>query len=71
MHLPDGIEDSLLADCSGTKVSPHLSRLRKVLRLRLAPGRDQHYFDDGGAQRHKRYRVPLEAQAIRFIAPAG
>ena len=67
MHVPGQIEDSLRTDCSGAKISPHLSRLRRALRDSLAPGRDALYFSDGGTARHKRYSVPLPPDAIRFI----
>jgi CRISPR-associated protein (TIGR02584 family) len=67
MHLPSQAEDSLRRDCSGTKISPHLSRLRRLLRDNLSPGRDVLYFSDGGTARHKRYSVPLTPAAIRIV----
>ena len=67
MHLPSQAEASLRRDCSGTKVSPHLSRLRRLLRDNLSPGRDVLYFSDGGTARHKRYSVPLKPAAIRIV----
>jgi CRISPR-associated protein (TIGR02584 family) len=70
MHVPDKIEDSLLRDCSGSKVSPMVSRLRAALARSLAPGRLTLYFDDGGTHRHKRYGVPLGPGEMEII-PRG
>jgi CRISPR-associated protein (TIGR02584 family) len=70
MHVDSAVEASLRRDCAGNKISPHVSRLRTQLREQLAPGRDALYFDDGGAHRHKRYRVPLPPEAIEIV-PAG
>jgi len=69
MLVPDKIEASLLKDCSGSKVSPMVSRLRAALARGLAPGRMGLYFDDGGTHRHKRYAVPLGPAAIELVAP--
>jgi len=69
MHMPNQFEDSLRQDCSGSKVSPHLSRLRSVLREALPPGRDALYFDDGAPQRPKRYRIPLAPESITVVLP--
>jgi CRISPR-associated protein (TIGR02584 family) len=66
MHIPLAFEESLRTDCSGSRISPQLSKLRQRLADALAPGRPALYFDDGGQQRHKRYRVPLAAEAIWF-----
>lgn len=71
MHVPAGLEASLLADCSGTKVSPMVSRLRRGLAQGLAASRVGLYFDDGGSHRHKRYAVPLPAGAIELVAVGG
>lgn len=71
MLVPDKIETSLLQDCSGSKVSPMVSRLRAALARGLAPGRMGLYFDDGGTHRHKRYAVPLGPAAIELVAPDG
>ena len=71
MLVPDKIEASLLKDCSGSKVSPMVSRLRAALARGLAPGRMALYFDDGGTHRHKRYAVPLGPRAIELVAPDG
>lgn len=71
MNVPDKIEESLLADCSGSKVSPMVSRLRRALGLGLNLGRVHLYFDDGGTHRHKRYAVPLAAAAITLIRQSG
>jgi CRISPR-associated protein (TIGR02584 family) len=68
MLVPDKIEASLLKDCSGSKVSPMVSRLRAALARGLAPGRLGLYFDDGGTHRHKRYAVPLGPGAIEICA---
>jgi CRISPR-associated protein (TIGR02584 family) len=67
MLVPDKIEGSLLKDCSGSKVSPMVSRLRAALGRGLAPGRLGLYFDDGGTHRHKRYSVPLGPGAIEIV----
>ena len=61
----------MLKDCSGSKVSPMVSRLRAALARGLAPGRMALYFDDGGTHRHKRYAVPLGPGAIELVAPDG
>jgi len=71
IHVDSAVAESLTRDCSGNKVSPHLSRLRKLLRERLAPGRVAMYFDDGGAHRNKRYSVPLEPDAIEIVRPGN
>lgn len=72
MHVDSDVEESLARDCSGSKVAPHLSRLRKVLRSGLGPGRVALYFDDGDTHRFKRYRVPLRPDAIEIVrARAG
>jgi len=71
IHVDSAVAESLTRDCSGNKVSPHLSRLRKLLRERLAPGRVAIYFDDGGAHRNKRYSVPLEPDAIEIVRPGN
>jgi CRISPR-associated protein (TIGR02584 family) len=67
MRVPDKIEESLRTDCSGSKVSPMVSRLRRALASGLNPGRSHLYFDDGGTHRHKRYAVPLLAGSITLI----
>jgi hypothetical protein len=67
MLVPDKIEGSLLKDCSGSKVSPMVSRLRAALGRGLAPGRLGLYFDDGGTHRHKRYSVPVGPGAIEIV----
>jgi len=67
MQVSSQTEDSLRRDCSGTKISPHLSRLRKLLRDNLAPGRDAFYFSDAGTSRLKQYSVPLPPEAIRIV----
>lgn len=69
MDVPDKIEESLLRDCSGSKVSPMVSRLRAALARSLAPGRLALYFDDGGTHRHKRYAVPLGAGVVEIVGP--
>jgi CRISPR-associated protein (TIGR02584 family) len=69
MDVPDKIEESLLRDCSGSKVSPMVSRLRASLARGLAPGRLALYFDDGGMHRHKRYAVPLGAGVVEIVGP--
>lgn len=69
MHVESSITESLERDCSGAKVSPHLSRLRSALHAELASVRVPLYFDDGGTHRHKRYRVPLPAEAIEIVRP--
>lgn len=66
MQMPDAVVESLRLACCGNTVSPHWSRLRKRLAGMLGAGRVALYFDDGGTQRHKRYRVPLEAGAIEI-----
>lgn len=72
MHVDDGVAESVARECSGNKISPHLSRLRKLLRERLGAGRAALYFDDGGVHRHKRYCVPLPPESIEFTAaPSG
>ncbi|NWG74435.1 MAG: TIGR02584 family CRISPR-associated protein [Rubrivivax sp.] len=71
MNVDSAVASSLIRDCSGNKISPHLSRLRKMLRDRLAPGRVALYFDEGGTHRHKRYRVPLAPEAIVIVRPRG
>jgi CRISPR-associated protein (TIGR02584 family) len=71
MHVPDKIEASLLRDCSGSKVSPMVSRLRAALDRSLAPGRLALYFDDGGTHRHKRYGVPLGAGVVEISGAHG
>jgi CRISPR-associated protein (TIGR02584 family) len=71
MNMPQGMEDSLLKDCSGSKISPMLSRLRRGLALSLAPSRLGMYFDDGGTHRHKRYAIPLPASHISVVRPDG
>jgi CRISPR-associated protein (TIGR02584 family) len=67
MNVPQGIEGSLLEDCSGSKVSPMLSRLRRGLASGLASSRLALYFDDGRTHRHKRYAVPLPAASISVV----
>jgi CRISPR-associated protein (TIGR02584 family) len=67
MHVPQGIEESLEKDCSGLKISPLLSRLRRGLSEGLAPSRMGLYFDDGGGHRHRRYSIPLPAAAISLV----
>lgn len=71
LHMPDDFADSLRKDCSAAKISPHISRLRAKLEQHLPPSRLMHYFDDGNTQRNKRYRIPLPAAAITFVAPRG
>ena len=71
MRVPDKIEESLRTDCSGSKVSPMVSRLRRALASGLNPGRSHLYFDDGGTHRHKRYAVPLLARSITLIRHSG
>lgn len=73
MHVDSKVADSLNSDCSGNKVSPHLSRLRTQLRVALGPVRAALYFADGGTHRHKRYSVPLPPDAIEIetVQPEG
>ena len=71
IHMPQGVEDSLLKDCSGSKISPMLSRLRRGFAQALAPGRAGLYFDDGGTHRHKRYAIPLPAAHISVVRLDG
>lgn len=66
MLVPDTVEDLLRREASGANLSPHWSRLRRQLDLALGAGRATRYFDDGGTQRNKRYRVPLPPDAIQF-----
>lgn len=67
INVSSSVQRSLQQECSGAKVSPHFSRLRKRLAACLAPGRAALYFDDGDTHRHRRYRVPLPAAAVEFI----
>ena len=67
MHVDSAVATSLSRDCSGSSVSPQLSRLRKRLREHLGPVRAALYFDDGGTHRNKRYSVPLDADAIEIV----
>ncbi len=71
MQVNSRFEVSLRRECSGNKISPHLSRLRKKLHAALAPGRAALYFDDGAKQRQRRYRVPLPPDAIEIVASAA
>jgi len=70
MHVDSAVAESLARDCSGSKVSPHWSRLRRALHEHLAPTRVNLYFDDGQTHRNKRYRVSLSADAIEIIRSA-
>jgi CRISPR-associated protein (TIGR02584 family) len=69
LHMPGDFAESLRHDCTAAKVSPHISRLRTKLEQHLPPSRLMHYFDDGNTPRNKRYRIPLPAAAITFVAP--
>lgn len=69
MHVDDAVAASIRRDCAGNKISPHLSRLRKLLRERLGAVRAALYFDDGGTHRHKRYRLPLPPESIEILRP--
>lgn len=71
MNVDSAVASSLTQDCSGNKISPHWSRLRKLLRDRLGPGRAALYFDEGATHRNKRYAVPLPPQAIEIVRPAS
>lgn len=65
-NVPESVEQQLQRDASGSALAPHWSRLRQHLRTHLGTGRIGLYFDDGGTQKNKRYRVPLEAGAIEW-----
>lgn len=69
MNVDSRVAESLARDCAGTKISPQWSRLRRALHAQLAPARVALYFDDGATHRHKRYRVPLPAEAIDIVRP--
>jgi CRISPR-associated protein (TIGR02584 family) len=71
MNVPVHFEQSIGRDCSGNKLSPHWSDIRKLLRTHLAPGRDALYFDSGPSRRDVRYRIPLEPAAIDIVRPPG
>lgn len=66
MNVPDKVAEALDHEATGSKLAQHWSRLRKTLTETLGPGRAGCYFDDGGTQKHKRYRVPLAAGDIEW-----
>ncbi|MEY2874537.1 MAG: hypothetical protein RLZZ373_1908 [Pseudomonadota bacterium] len=71
--VPDSVEVQLSKDCTGDNFSQHRSRLVKALTQALGAGRVGLYFDDGGRHRDKRYRIPLDPDAIeiRRASPAS
>ena len=65
MHVPQGVEDALQGGADEAYFSQHLSRLRRTLRDALDAAAAPYLIDDGG-RRPRRYRLALDAGAVRF-----
>lgn len=63
MNVPDQVLDSVQKECTGNKIAPHMSHLRKSLEKRLGE-RAYLYIS---RKRARDYAVPLEARAIGFM----
>lgn len=65
MHMPEGVEDAIAHGADEAYFSQHLSRLRRTMRQALGPAAAPYLIDDGG-RRPRRYRLGLDATAVRF-----
>ena len=64
-HVPSGVEEALIKGVDGAYFSPHLSRLRKLLEEELGPAARSYRIDEGTG-RHRRYKLAVPPDRIRF-----